>query len=450
MTKHCPRMARRTTIHAYTGQHVQSGCPRPRHHAPFCAQSAHRSARCVQGPGRGARHRAGPAGPAGGRRRAHVVGADDRPGRAGIPGGGLRAARDHAAGGPQAGRRAPARDPGGAGGAHDHGRRRPDGAAGGAVQRRSAAGHRPGGVVAGRRTSRDRDRAGHRDRAAGCCRCSTRPESARYTPLPDLRQAVTFSGMYSQALDERDEQAVEAINARFEERVAAEEKVEPNDWMPEAYRKTLIRQISQHAHSEIIGMQPEGNWITRAPSLRRKAILLAKVQDEAGHGLYLYAAAETLGISREELVDQLLEGASEVLLDLQLPDVDMGRHRRDRLAGRRRGHHEPDPAVPLLLRPLCARDGADLQGRVVPPAAGLRDHGDALARHRGAEGDGAGRAQPVVVAGADDVRPARLRVDPQRHVDALEDQALHQRRAAAEVRRRDRAAGGVPRAARAR
>src|SRR5438067_1888170 len=120
--------------------------------------------------------------------------------------------------------------------------------------------------------------------------------------------------MYSQALDERDarfDAAPEEHEARFEERVAAEEKVEPNDWMPEAYRKTLIRQISQHAHSEIIGMQPEGNWITRAPSLRRKAILLAKVQDEAGHGLYLYAAAETLGISREELVDQLLEGRAK-------------------------------------------------------------------------------------------------------------------------------------------
>ena len=122
--------------------------------------------------------------------------------------------------------------------------------------------------------------------------------------------------MYSQALDERDEHAVEAIAeqrriGRFEERVAAEEKVEPNDWMPEAYRKTLIRQISQHAHSEIIGMQPEGNWITRAPSLRRKAVLLAKVQDEAGHGLYLYAAAETLGISREEMVDQLLSGKAK-------------------------------------------------------------------------------------------------------------------------------------------
>jgi ring-1,2-phenylacetyl-CoA epoxidase subunit PaaA len=98
---------------------------------------------------------------------------------------------------------------------------------------------------------------------------------------------------------------------RFQAKVDAEDKIEPNDWMPAAYRKTLIRQISQHAHSEIIGMQPEGNWITRAPTLRRKAGLLAKVQDEAGHGLYLYAAAETLGISREEMYEQLLTGRAK-------------------------------------------------------------------------------------------------------------------------------------------
>jgi ring-1,2-phenylacetyl-CoA epoxidase subunit PaaA len=97
-------------------------------------------------------------------------------------------------------------------------------------------------------------------------------------------------------------------NAEFEAVIAADQKVEPRDWMPEAYRKTLVRQIAQHAHSEIIGMQPEGNWLTRAPSLERKAILLAKVQDEAGHGLYLYAAAETLGVSRDELYDRLLTG----------------------------------------------------------------------------------------------------------------------------------------------
>ncbi|MAX05493.1 MAG: 1,2-phenylacetyl-CoA epoxidase subunit A [Flavobacteriales bacterium] len=91
----------------------------------------------------------------------------------------------------------------------------------------------------------------------------------------------------------------------FQKQIDTEQKIEPKDWMPEQYRKHLIRQISQHAHSEVIGMQPEGNWITRAPSLRAKMILLAKVQDEAGHGLYLYSACETLGISREELVQQL-------------------------------------------------------------------------------------------------------------------------------------------------
>jgi len=96
--------------------------------------------------------------------------------------------------------------------------------------------------------------------------------------------------------------------ADFDALIASDGRVEPRDWMPEGYRKTLIRQIAQHAHSEIIGMQPEGNWITRAPSLRRKAILLAKVQDEAGHGLYLYSAAETLGMSREEMLDLLHAG----------------------------------------------------------------------------------------------------------------------------------------------
>ena len=114
--------------------------------------------------------------------------------------------------------------------------------------------------------------------------------------------------MYTQGLNAKDAapESGSPEEARFQARIDAEERIEPNDWMPEAYRRTLIRQISQHAHSEIVGMLPEGNWITRAPSLRRKAALLAKVQDEGGHGLYLYAAAETLGVSREELVDQLL------------------------------------------------------------------------------------------------------------------------------------------------
>ena len=99
--------------------------------------------------------------------------------------------------------------------------------------------------------------------------------------------------------------------AAFEARVAADEFIEPKDWMPEAYRRTLTRQISQHAHSEIVGMLPEGNWIGRAPSLRRKAILLAKVQDEAGHGLYLYSAAETLGTSRQEMIEALHSGKAK-------------------------------------------------------------------------------------------------------------------------------------------
>ena len=97
----------------------------------------------------------------------------------------------------------------------------------------------------------------------------------------------------------------------FDDKLEKEIRIEPKDWMPDNYRKNLIRMISQHAHSEIVGMLPEGNWITRAPSLRRKATLLAKVQDEAGHGLYLYAAAETMGISREEMIDQLLTGKAK-------------------------------------------------------------------------------------------------------------------------------------------
>ena len=94
----------------------------------------------------------------------------------------------------------------------------------------------------------------------------------------------------------------------FAETIERDQRVEPRDWMPDGYRKTMIRQIAQHAHSEIIGMQPEGGWITRAPSLRRKAILLAKVQDEAGHGMYLYSAAETLGVDRADLTDNLVHG----------------------------------------------------------------------------------------------------------------------------------------------
>jgi len=119
--------------------------------------------------------------------------------------------------------------------------------------------------------------------------------------------------MYSQGLIGADgaTDEDEAFLKAFQERIDAELKIEPNDPMPEGYRKTLVRQMSQHAHSEIIGMQPEGNWISRAPTLRRKAALLAKIQDEGGHGLYLYSATETLDVSREELTDQLLSGAAK-------------------------------------------------------------------------------------------------------------------------------------------
>ena len=113
----------------------------------------------------------------------------------------------------------------------------------------------------------------------------------------------------------------------FQKKIDSEQKIEPKDWMPEGYRSHLIRQISQHAHSEIIGMQPEGNWITRAPSLRAKMILLAKVQDEAGHGLYLYSACETLGISRDELNSQLHQGKAKYSSIFNYPTLswaDMG------------------------------------------------------------------------------------------------------------------------------
>ncbi len=116
-------------------------------------------------------------------------------------------------------------------------------------------------------------------------------------------QNIKSTGKRVKSLDEMDPQ-----ERAFQERINAGEKIEPKDWMPEGYRQNLIRQIGQHAHSEVVGQLPEGNWITRAPTLERKAILLAKVQDEAGHGLYLYCAAETLGISRDEMTEQLLDG----------------------------------------------------------------------------------------------------------------------------------------------
>jgi ring-1,2-phenylacetyl-CoA epoxidase subunit PaaA len=144
--------------------------------------------------------------------------------------------------------------------------------------------------------------------------------------------------MYTQAIDlppgqgaELRTVAVDAATreaeARFEAQIAADRKVEPQDWMPDAYRRTLVRQISQHAHSEVVGMLPEGNWVTRAPSLKRKAILLAKIQDEGGHGLYLYSAAETLGTSRDQMVSALHSGKAKYSSIFNYPTLtwaDMG------------------------------------------------------------------------------------------------------------------------------
>lgn len=119
-------------------------------------------------------------------------------------------------------------------------------------------------------------------------------------------QLVKSTGGRVKSLDEMEPQ-----ERAFQERINSGERIEPRDWMPDAYRSTLVRQISQHAHSEIVGQLPEGNWITRAPTLERKAILLAKVQDEAGHGLYLYCAAETLGVSRDDMTEALLSGKAK-------------------------------------------------------------------------------------------------------------------------------------------
>ena len=186
--------------------------------------------------------------------------------------------------------------------------------------------------------------------------------------------------MYTQGLDQagKDRHTVaetEEMLGAFQRRVDAEEKIEAKDWMPEAYRRTLIRQISQHAHSEIIGMQPEGNWLTRAPSLKRKAILLAKVQDEAGHGLYLYSAAETLGVSRDQMVADLLSGKAKYSSIFNYPTL------------------------------TWADIGACLQGRKFSPTAGFRHHECAVPWHGRAKGHGAGRVESLVVAVADDVRP---------------------------------------------
>ncbi len=254
--------------------------------------------------------------------------------------------------------------------------------------------------------------------------------------------------MYTQLIEPDDDGAEGSSpqEAVFESKIDRSVTIEPGDWMPEAYRKTLLRQISQHAHSEIVGMLPEGNWLTRAPSLERKLILLAKGQDEGGHGLYLYSAAETLGTSRDEMVDALHSGRAKYSSIFNYPTLtwaDVGAIGW-LVDGAAIINQVPltrcsyGPYARAMVR-ICKeesfhqRQGFDV---MVKLAAGTR----------GAEGDGAGRARPLVVALGDDVRPARRRVQAQRAVDALEDQAVHQRRAAPALRRPDRAASRGDRA----
>jgi ring-1,2-phenylacetyl-CoA epoxidase subunit PaaA len=142
-----------------------------------------------------------------------------------------------------------------------------------------------------------------------------------------LKNLLIESYLLFLKLKSKSTMSVLSLEERFQARIDADEKIEPKDWMPDHYRKTLLRQISQHAHSEIVGMLPEGNWITRAPSLRRKVALLAKVQDEAGHGLYLYSAAETLGESRDKMIEDLHSGKAKYSSIFNYPTLswaDMG------------------------------------------------------------------------------------------------------------------------------
>ena len=154
---------------------------------------------------------------------------------------------------------------------------------------------------------------------------------------------------------------LEKVQAEFDsQKIADEQKIEPSDWMPPDYRKNLIRQMSQHAHSEVIGMQPEGNWITRAPTLRRKAVLLSKVQDEAGHGLYLYSATESLGITRSEMIEALQTRKAKYASIFNYPTLTWAGHRRHRLAGGRRGHRQPNLFAAYFLRSVLPCDDPHL------------------------------------------------------------------------------------------
>ncbi len=259
--------------------------------------------------------------------------------------------------------------------------------------------------------------------------------------------------MYTQGLDSLGKESLHVasadtatLEARFQAKIDSDEKIEPKDWMPEAYRNTLLRQISQHAHSEIVGMLPEGNWITRAPTLRRKAVLIAKVQDEGGHGMYLYSAAETLGMSRDQMVEQLPAGTAKYSSIFNYPTptwADIG------AIG-----WLVDGAAIMNQIPICRCSYGPYARAMVRickeesciSATGLRDRATTPSpAHARAARDGAGRARPLAVALPHDVRAGRQDLEAHGAVHALEDQAFHQRRAAPAFRGRHRAAGGLPR-----
>ena len=285
------------------------------------------------------------------------------------------------------------------------------------------------------------------------------PESIERTLVGKARRVIDKTtqvkerAMYTQAMDTMAREGAgklervlsadeQALQDRFDARIDAGDFIEAKDWMPDNYRKTLLRQISQHAHREIVGMLPEGNWISRAPTLKRKAILLAKVQDEGGHGLYLYAAAETLGTSRDQMIDALHSGKAKYSSIFNYPTLtwaDIG------TIG-----WLVDGAAIMNQVPICRCSYAPYARAMIricrEESFHQRQGYDSLLvmmqrRHRRAARDGAGRGEPLVVALPDDVRPARRPEPEQRAGHALGHQARVQRHAAPEVRRCHRAAG---------
>ena len=224
----------------------------------------------------------------------------------------------------------------------------------------------------------------------------------------------------------------------FEEHVTGGGKVEATDWMPDEYRTQVLRFVEMHANSELMGVLPEREWIMRAPTLRRKLALTAKVQDEVGHAQLLYRVAEDLGKPREAMIAGSPRREDEVPQRLPLPDEELGRHRDHRLARRRRGDRRPAGAAGLQLRPVRPDDAEDLLGGVRPHHARARRRGDDGDRDAGPAGGGPGGAGPLVGPADADARAAQRPREGPRH--PLADQGEDERGAAPGVPRDLRAA----------